>query len=249
MDHGTAAVGQHVILVGGKGTRLGDKTLTTPKPLMPVGGRPFLDHLIARAAAQGAEEILLLAGHLGDQIVRRYDGGHEGGAAIRVLVEPSPMGTGGALTVARDHLRPRFAMSNGDSLFAVDIAALAATPDSGPWLGRLALRQRADTGRAGVVTLDGAVITAFLERGPGGPGLINGGVYVLDRGILDHIPDGPCSLEADIFPTLARRGLLQGVVVDGFFIDIGVPEDLARAQTEVPAFLAGQPVTPTGDLP
>ncbi|CAA7618409.1 nucleotidyltransferase family protein [Magnetospirillum sp. UT-4] len=233
---------QAVFLVGGRGTRLGALTDAVPKPLLEVGGRPFLDILIERAAARGAREVLLLCGYLADQFRDRYHGRVIGGARVACVAEPAPLGTGGALVAARDHLHPSFVLANGDSLFDCDAGALAELPAGPGCLGRIALRPLADTGRSGVVELEGTRITRFAQRGEAGrPGLINGGVYVLERRIVERVGALPCSLEADIFPALAAEGCLHGMVFDGFFIDIGVPEDLARAQTLVPVFhSAGQ---------
>jgi D-glycero-D-manno-heptose 1,7-bisphosphate phosphatase len=224
---------QAVFLVGGLGTRLGALTERTPKPLLPVRGRPFLDHLIERAVGQGADEILLIAGYLGEQIQARYDGARQGNTRLAVIVEAEPTGTGGALRVAASALRPHFMLANGDTYFAVPLGELMRPCDK---LVRLALRRVDDAGRYGAITLgpDGTV-TAFAERRAGGAGLINGGIYRVDRQVLARIaPAGPCSLERHVFPKLAAEGLIEGQVLDGAFIDIGVPEDLARAEVVVP---------------
>lgn len=226
---------QCVILVGGRGSRLGALTEQTPKPLMPVAGRPFLDYLLDHVTAFPLRRIILLAGYLGDALRAGYEGRVVAGARIEVVVEPEPLGTGGALTVAADRLDERFFLLNGDSLFDVDLADLADLPAADGWLGKLALRRIDDTSRSGLVDLAGGRITAFQERGPGGPGLINGGVYLLDRRLLSRIAGVPCSIERDLFPGLAAEGRLHGKLYDGYFIDIGVPQDLARAQTELPA--------------
>lgn len=229
---------QFAMLVGGRGSRLGALAADTPKPLLPVAGRPFLDLLIERAVGAGFGPILLLAGHLGGRVAERWRGREVAGVPVEVVVEPAPQGTGGALAAAAGHLEPVFALANGDSLFGFDLARLAAFEPAGPWLGKLALRRLEDSGRSGVVDLDGDRVTAFRERGEAGrPGVVNGGVYILRREILGAMGPPPCSLEADIFPALAGRGLLAGRIFDGFFIDIGVPDDYARAQTLVPAFL------------
>lgn len=226
-------ISQGIFLVGGRGTRLGTLTDHMPKPLMPVGGRPFLDWPILWAARQGVSEIVLLAGYLADRIAALYDGRIVAGARLRCLAEPEPQGTGGALRFAASVLAPRFFLANGDTLFDVPLARLAAAGT-----GRsacLALRRLEDTGRSGVVRLEAdGRIAAFAERGDGRPGLVNGGVYVLGREIVEAIP-GPCSLERDVFPGLAAAGMMGGEVCDGYFVDIGVPQDLARARSEIPA--------------
>ncbi|MBY0429770.1 MAG: NTP transferase domain-containing protein [Rhodospirillales bacterium] len=229
---GDAEIRQCVFLVGGRGTRLGALTDNTPKPLMPVGGRPFLDWPILWAARQGITEIVLLAGYLADQIAGLYDGRIVEGARLRCLTEPEPLGTGGALRFAAPFLAPRFFLANGDTLFDIPLDRLAAA--GAGFEACLALRRLEDTGRSGVVRLEGDRIAAFAERGDGRPGLVNGGVYVLDRRIAEDIAT-PCSLERDVFPSLAARGAMGSRIFEGYFIDIGIPRDLARAQTGIPA--------------
>ena len=118
------AIRQAVILAGGKGTRLGEITRKVPKPMLPIAGRPFLDYLLEMVERHGYEDILLLAGHLGEVLEAAYDGRRIGGATIRVMREKVPLGTAGALTVARDALDPRFLMMNGDAFFDINLRAL-----------------------------------------------------------------------------------------------------------------------------
>jgi D-glycero-D-manno-heptose 1,7-bisphosphate phosphatase len=233
---------QVAFLVGGLGTRLGALTRDTPKPLLAVRGRPFLDHLIDFACRQGADEILLIAGHLGEQIHTRYDGTVRGATRLAVVVESTLAGTGGALRVAAPALRPAFVLANGDTYFDVPLAALMRPLSVPGRLARMALRRVDDVGRYGAVSLapDGRV-TGFAEKTGGGPGLANGGLYRLDRRVLARIPPtGACSLERDVFPGLAADGALEGEVFDGAFIDIGIPADLACAEHVIPAESAGR---------
>ena len=156
--------------------------------------------------------------------------------AIRVAVSEEPVraGTGGALYHARDQLQDRFLLCNGDSILDFNYARLLADALAQPG-PRIVLRQVADTDRYGVVTLDGSTVTAFRpQAGEPGPGLVNAGIYLMDHSIRPLLAPS-CSLEADILPVLAATGRLHATVADGFFIDIGVPADLARAQTLIPA--------------
>lgn len=234
-----AGLKQAAILVGGLGTRLGDLTRTEPKPLLPVGGRPFVSWLVDDLTRQGIERILLLAGHLGERVreaAARLD------PAIEVVTEPEPLGTGGALRHALDRLDERFVLLNGDSVFTVDLQDLASL--IGPRaVGAVALRSVPDATRYGAVRLEGRWIVDFAERPPApGPGVINGGVAVLRRDAIREAPPGrPVSLERELYPLWARQGRLAGRVYDRPFIDIGVPEDLARAQSFVPALFGRGP--------
>lgn len=224
---------QAVLLVGGRGTRLGDLTARTPKPLLPVAGRPFLSHLVERLAAQGLRDILLLTGYLAEAFQAFQADWSARGVTITCRVETEPAGTGGALHLALPELAPDFLVLNGDSLFAIDLADFLASPLPPGVDGRLALRRVPTTDRYGTVTLADGRITGFQPHGAApGPGVINAGVYWLRREAVTEAQALPCSLEADIFPGLAQTGRLEGRVLDGYFLDIGVPDDFARAQVD-----------------
>lgn len=225
---------QAVFLTGGRGTRLGALTDDTPKPLLTVQGEPFLTTLIRKAVRLGLEDVVLLAGYRGEQIRDHYAAHPVAGIRIRVLIEPKALGTGGALWFARDILDPRFLLANGDTLFDLNWLDLArlSTADT---LGVLALRRVPAAERYSAVSLEGTRITGFNTFGTGKEQLINGGVYILDRAVIPPRPERPVSLESDIFPGLAIAGKLAGMVSDAYFIDIGVPADFTRAQTEIPA--------------
>ena len=223
---------QAVILVGGLGTRLGERTKTTPKPMLPVGGRPFLDTLIDEIARYDAfDEILLLAGHKAESILARYGGTVRGRARLAVSLEQAPLGTGGALVHAAGRLQQRFLLLNGDSFFDFNILDLAAHADKS--LVHMALRADVVGDRFGRVVLDGGQVRAFIAPGQGATGPVNAGVYVVDRSILSRAGQLPASLEQDVFPALAAAGAMTGTSYHGYFIDIGIPEDFARAEIEL----------------
>ena len=233
-----ATVRQCAVLVGGLGTRLGAITADMPKPMLEVGGRPFLFWLLRELSRYGVEEVLLLTGHLSDRVTGRI---HEIAAAlprplrIGVSEEPERAGTGGALFHARDRLHDRFLLCNGDSLFDANLADMLAEARRDPpeVVGRLLLCRLAEAARYGVVETQGDAITAFHERaGTPGPGVINAGIYLFDRRVLDTVT-AACSLERDVLPRLAAGGALRGTPTQGWFIDIGVPDDLARARREL----------------
>jgi len=233
---------QCAILVGGLGTRLGALTTNLPKPILPCGDRPFLAWLLREFVRFGVEEFLLLTGHLSGEVEARVQALSAllpRQANIVVCEEPTRAGTGGALFHARERLDERFLLCNGDSLFDFNVARLlaAAAGDGTQVIGRMVLRRLDDASRFGVVELDGDEIRAFSERSsPVTPGVINGGVYLFDRRLINDLTSS-CSLEADIMPRLAAQGALRGIVAEGYFRDIGIPEDFARAQAEVPPLL------------
>jgi D,D-heptose 1,7-bisphosphate phosphatase len=228
---------QAVILIGGMGTRLGELTADTPKPLLPVGDRPFLDYLLSEVVRYGVDDLILLAGYRAEKVVAHYQERKIGGARIRCFVESAPAGTGGALAGAAEELAPEFYLANGDSIFDVNLLDLARAAQMAGGLAHLALRPIVDSSRSGVVSLEGSRITGFLERGAGGPAVINGGVYVLRRAVMELVTRAPMSLESEIFSELATRGALTGTVYDDrFFLDIGVPTAFTEAQTKVPTW-------------
>jgi D,D-heptose 1,7-bisphosphate phosphatase len=223
---------QAVILVGGLGTRLGERTKATPKPMLPVGGRPFLDTLIDEIARYDAfDEILLLAGHKAESISARYDGTVRGRARLAVSLEQAPLGTAGALVHAAGLLHERFLLLNGDSFFDFNILDLVTRANES--LVHMALRANVVGDRFGRVALDGDRVRSFIAPGQGATGPVNAGVYVIDRNILARVGGLPASLEQDLFPALAAAGAMTGTSYRGYFIDIGIPEDFARADVEL----------------
>lgn len=220
---------QALVLAGGFGTRLGDLTKQTPKPVLPVAERPFLEHLLWNLKRHGIERVLISTGYLADVVAQQLGDGTRLGMTLDYLAEDEPLGTGGATLFARDRLDERFFVLNGDTLFDFNYWALPMLGDAA-----IALRSVPDVSRFGAVRLAGNRVEAFAEKGVSGPGLINAGIYSLEQSHLDRLPAGRSSLERDLFPGLASEGLLCGVPGDGFFLDIGLPETLAEAQERVP---------------
>jgi D-glycero-D-manno-heptose 1,7-bisphosphate phosphatase len=229
---------QAVILVGGRGTRLGAITRAVPKPMLPIaGGRPFLDYLLEMIERHGYRDIILLAGYLGEALEAAYGGRRIGDATIRVLREPIPLGTAGALRGAREGLDPRFFLMNGDAFFDINLRALEQASHQSEAMATLALRSVPDAARYGRVIEERGKVVAFLEKDLNrpGPGVINGGIYVLRREILDLVRNLPCSLEQEVFPALVERGKIRGLEFDGYFLDIGLPETLEQGHLELPS--------------
>ncbi len=230
-------VTQALILAGGRGTRLGSITDSCPKPILPVAGRPFLSYLISRLARLGVTDVILSTGYHAGLIRETLPEGERDGVRIRHCVETEPAGTGGAVKLAGSLLAERFLVLNGDTLFDVDVQALGRLLHHHVQAeAAVALREVDDAARYGRVSVEQNRITAFAEKSGEGRGLINGGVYCLQRRSLARLPAGPSSLERDFFPLLAAEGSLYGQVFAGYFIDIGLPETLGRAQTELPAW-------------
>ena len=237
---------QAVILCGGLGTRLGALTSDTPKPMLPVAGRPFIEILIQEAARFGYSDILLLAGRFGRQVADRYHDRTLFGSRIRVCIEPNPCGTGGALRYAQASLAAEFLLMNGDSWIDTDLRQFA-----GAWemakrvtpgvMVQMLLQKVANPGRFGTVETDRHLVTAFREKdttSSDGPAAINAGVYILKRDLMDSITDGVAvSLETDVLPAAVADGKVAAVRApeESYFVDIGVPESYSRAQIELPS--------------
>ena len=237
------AVRQCAILVGGLGTRLGPLAKTLPKPLMPCGDRPFLAWLIRELQRFGIKKFVLLAGHMSEEIesaVEQIRARLPKPAQISISVEPFRAGTGGALYHARALLDDRFVLCNGDSIFACNFARFFShAAHDRTYRNWILLRAVDDLDRYGAVMLaEGSdrVATFQASSEPRGPGLINSGVYLFDHSVFDHITEN-CSLEQSVLPRLAEAGGLGGLTLEGYFRDIGLPDDLAAAGEELPRHL------------
>lgn len=227
---------QAVILVGGRGTRLGSLTDTTPKPLLEVGGRPFLDYLVHEARRFGLERLLLLSGYRTGIIEQRYHGRKFGQLAVQVVAEAEPAGTAGALLNAADRLDEAFFLLNGDSYFDFNWLALARPLDQLDWTVHAALATGIDGSRYGRVQIEDGRIRGFRAEGASEEP-INAGIYLVRREVLARVKQAPCSLEREVLPALAEHGRLRGTATQGSFIDIGIPHDFERAQTLLPSFM------------
>jgi NDP-sugar pyrophosphorylase family protein len=235
---------QAVVLCGGLGTRLSGVVPHLPKALAPVAGRPFLHYLLTDLAAAGVFDVVLCTGHRSETIEAEFVGDARCGLSICYSKEYKPLGTAGALKNAERHVHSNpFLLLNGDSLLDVDFERLIAAHKSSGAIATLALARVAQPERYGSVILDAnGEVRAFSEKtsvhgetSSNSSCWINGGVYALDRKIFGGIPEAgrAISFERKILPALVRRCLF-GFLCDGFFIDIGVPEDYERAQTEIP---------------
>ena len=225
-----------VILAGGLGTRLRAAVPDLPKPMAPVAGRPFLEWLLERWIAQGVRRFVLSVGYRAE-VIRAHFGVRFGGAEIDYAVEETPLGTGGGLLLALARLEggAPFLLLNGDTLLDVEWRALAAFHAERGAEITIALMHNTAEGRYGGVETDAhGRIRAFGVRGAA---VANSGVYLMDPRVLRARPmeNKPVSLENDLLPALIARGTrMYGMRCTGGFIDIGLPEDYARAA----AFLA-----------
>ena len=232
---------QALVLAGGEGTRLRPLTLSTPKPVLPLAGRPFLSFMLDWLHSHGVEEAILSLGFLSDA-VHAVLGDIQSGMRLRYVHEDEPLGTAGPVRLAHDEgmLADRFLVLNGDVLTDMDLTAELAQHERTGAAGTLALVEVDDVASYGVVpTADDGQVLEFREKSPGPAptNRINAGAYVLERSVVDLIPPGrSVSFEREVFPQMIGAGLF-GWMADGYWIDIGTPERYLEATYDL---LAGR---------
>jgi D-glycero-alpha-D-manno-heptose 1-phosphate guanylyltransferase len=220
-----------IVLVGGFGTRLRSVVGDRPKPMALLGERPFLAYLLDRLAAAGFTRVILGVGYLAEQIID-YFGNLYGGVEIVYSLETEPLGTGGALRLAFGSVvgDEVFAL-NGDTMCDVNYAEMAATARRTGTNIVIAVKYLEDTKRYGTVVVQGEHADCFQEKNPDGPpGFINVGTYLIRRpAFLLFEREGAFSLEHDLLSPRIVELHPAVFPVNGYFIDIGVPEDYQRA--------------------
>ena len=232
---------QALVLAGGEGTRLRPLTYTTPKPVMPLAGRPFLSYMLDWAHSHGTDEVILSCGFMSDA-VKHVLGDIYDGMRLRYVVEEEPLGTAGPVRLAHDEglLEERLFVLNGDVLTDIDLTAELQQHEQTGARATLALYPVEDTSSYGVVpTAEDGQVEAFIEKGDGAvpTNRINAGAYVIGRDVVERIPAGrPVSFERDVFPSLVGEGL-YGYDAAGYWIDIGTPERYLEATWDL---LAGR---------
>jgi len=225
------------VLAGGLGTRLKPRFGDLPKPLAPLGGRPFLAAQLDWLRGRGISRAVILAGYGADRVRAALGDGSEWGVALEYSVEAEPLGTGGALKLAERFVEGPALVVNGDTIGDAQPWALERDRWEAGALGAVALYRVADATARGRVEHDAGRVTRFVEKDEShsGPAWVNGGQYVFAPELWSHLPAGASSLERDVLPGLAERGQLLGCTCEGRFWDIGTPEDFDRAEREMQA--------------
>lgn len=227
-----------IILAGGLGTRLRSVVSDLPKPLAPVAGRPFLAYLLDCLVAQGVRRAVLSVGYRREAIVAAF-GDRHGPLRLDYAVEEEPLGTGGGLALALDRLEgPAAVALNGDTFLRLAYSDLARAQAATGAPFALALRPVQNAARFGAAVLKGGRLAGFQAAGGSGPGLINGGVYLLSKDLFAsrRLPRA-FSFERDFLEPLAPSLRPAAVVAEGDFIDIGVPDSYAEAQRVLPGWI------------
>jgi D-glycero-alpha-D-manno-heptose 1-phosphate guanylyltransferase len=247
------ALTEALVLAGGFGTRLRAIVSEVPKPMAPVAGKPFLEHLLNGLAAKGLQRVVLSVGHMASSIVDHF-GGRFGALSLDYAVETTPLGTGGAIALGLTRCHERAVLVlNGDTWLDLEMPALTAQ-----WQRQaqpapiIVAREVDDVSRYGSLQIEGGCVRRFVEKGGAGRGFINAGVYLLPRDFLaGRAPPAastfsspgtatatapataftPFAIEADLLVGYVLTHRTEAFVSRGEFVDIGVPEDYARAQT------------------
>ena len=219
-----------IVLAGGFGTRLRGIIPDVPKPMAPICGRPFLEILLTVLAQKGFTRAVLSLGFMATNISNHF-GPRFAGLDITYVIEEMPLGTGGAIRLAceactDDHIF----IFNGDTYLDLEVGAVHQQwqRNKHPIIVGRHVRNAARYGR---LATDNGRIAGFTEKGFVGPGLVNAGCYVLATDALVGFPlNQPFSIEADYLVPEVARGTVEVFVTEGMFVDIGIPEDYARAQ-------------------
>ncbi|HLM32684.1 MAG TPA: sugar phosphate nucleotidyltransferase [Gaiellaceae bacterium] len=224
-----------VVMAGGEGTRLRPLTSNQPKPMVPIVGKPCMEHIVELLKEHGFDDIVVTLAFM-PQAIRGYFGaGESQGVSIRYSVEESPMGTAGSVKLAEGVLDEPFLVISGDALCDIDLGALVRFHREKEALVTIGLKSVDNPLEFGiVVTDDDGRIERFLEKPSWGQvftDTINTGIYVLDPEVLRHVPEGqPFDFSKELFPLLLEMGRpLYGYIADGYWQDIGNLDQFKQA--------------------
>ena len=226
-----------IVLAGGFGTRLAARLNGVPKPMAPIAGRPFLEILLRQLKRCGVTRVLLSVGYLHESIQSCFGVAFDG-LALDYSIEDSPLGTGGAIRATLALAREQAVLVlNGDTFLDADFSEMLRLHRAHGTALSMAVVHQDDVARYGGVRIGNGRVLGFEEKGRSGPGWINAGAYVLNAN-LPWPPQctGKFSFEKDVLATQVAALAPLAYPVQGFFLDIGVPEDFDRAQTALAAF-------------
>ncbi len=222
-----------ILLAGGMGTRLRPVLNELPKPMADIAGRPFITYVLDALAVQGITTITLAVGYK-QQSILNFFGEEYRGIKIRYSCEKEPLLTGGALKQALQQCTSDTVLVlNGDTFFVVDLKAMYKFHLKWAEAVTIAVKKLTTFERYGCLEMQGNQVTGFKEKKFCKEGYINGGVYFLQRNALEGIKKDKFSFEKDFLGKCVQTIRIGGFISDGYFIDIGVPEDYRRAQMEL----------------
>lgn len=232
---------QAVILAGGFGSRLRSVVSRVPKPMAPLRGKPFLSYLLEDLYQQRKIREILFSVHYKHEMISSYFGSDYKGIGLKYVVEETPLGTGGALKNCEHHLHSDapFFVLNSDSFLRLSYEQMYLSHAESRSLITLAVKRMPSCSRYGRVLFDEKKrALSFTPSGDEQEGYINAGVYLLEPALLREFPSGPFSFEKDFLQKRVKDFLPNLVFSEGYFIDIGIPEDYARASEEYEKLLS-----------
>jgi mannose-1-phosphate guanylyltransferase len=228
------------ILVGGQGTRLLPLTCKTPKAMVPILNRPFLEHLILYLNKHGVSEIILAMGYLPDPIQKGLGDGSNLGIHLIYSVEPVALGTAGAIKYASKYLNGEpFFVFNGDVITEIDLTQMMQRHHAVAPKATLALTPVENPSAYGVVeTGADEMVKRFIEKPPAGTettNMINAGIYILEPDVLTYMPEATfCMFENYVFPTLLQENKpILSFPSNAYWIDIGTPQKYLKVQYDL----------------
>lgn len=231
------AIHQALILAAGQGIKMRPYTYEIPKPMLPVKGRPILEHIISQLRDNDIRDIIITVGHLGDQIQNHFGDGSKFGVKIRYIEEEKPSGTAVPVKKAEAILGSQpFIMMYGDVLAEIDLRQFIDYHLQFGQVATLALTSVPDPSAYGAVRMTGQRVVEVVEKPKNSESvsrLVTAGVQILEPEIYPYIPNKNFSmLEEDVFPLLAKEGKLTGYLFEGKWFDVGTPDVYARALKE-----------------
>jgi D-glycero-alpha-D-manno-heptose 1-phosphate guanylyltransferase len=228
-------VKEAIILAGGLGTRLREAVPDLPKCMAPVAGKPFLSYVIDHLRMQGVERFIFSLGYKWG-LIEEYLQKEYTTLNYTSVIEEEPLGTGGAIQLAiQKFASGNVVIANGDTLFKINLSEISETHNANNAECTLALKPMQNFDRYGIVEIDdNGKIISFQEKKYYQNGLINGGIYIVNKAKFESrsVP-GKFSFEKDYLEKFCAEGNFHGSVQNGYFIDIGIPEDYQRAQREL----------------
>jgi mannose-1-phosphate guanylyltransferase len=228
-----------IILIGGKGTRLRPITYTTPKAMVPMRNKPYIQYMVDSLRAAGLDGAVLSMGYLPYPIQQYFAGQDLGNFSLDYVVEEHPLGTAGGIKNVEEHLEEGpFVATNGDVLTGLDLMEVVEAHRGSGALATITLTSVEDPTAYGLVEVDYQLrVQRFVEK-PGSDevntSLINAGIYVLEREVLNMIPRGrEVSIEREIFPELQAMGKLRAYISSSYWRDIGTPRSYLAASHDI----------------
>lgn len=227
---------QAILLAGGLGTRLRSVVNDRPKPMALIQEKPFMEYVVLELKNQGIKDIIFAVGYKGTMVEEYFGDGSAFGFHASYAYEETLLGTAGAIRNGAGFVtEEQVLVLNADTFYRIDYGRLWNLKEELKLDMALVLRKVEDISRYGEAVLENGMLTGFNEKTAGTrPGTINGGIYLLSRRLIEEIPEGKVSLENEMIPRWMKEGRrLGGFVNDGYFIDIGIPEDYYRFMDDV----------------